>query len=525
MKIQILDTTLRDGAQGHGITFSNDDKLQIIRLLDSLAVDAVEVVNFNEPPSGLSEFYTPFLPLFSTRLRHTTLTAFGSTCRPGERPEDDRQIRSVISSPFKQVSIFGKSWLLHVENVLRTTPEENLRMISATVAYFVEHGISVIFDAEHFFDGYADSPEYALSVLNAAKSAGASTLVLCDTNGGRLPSEIGRVVGEVKTTLGGEIPLGIHCHNDIGMADAASVLAVQNGATMVQGTISGIGERCGNANLNVIIPLLSLKLGCKCLTRESLRRLTPTARLINELANHAFDESEPFVGGHAFSHKAGMHIDGVKKLPKSFEHIDPAEVGNERGYVVSCLSGRAAILGFLADAAPEITGLDKYSDTVRDVLNLIRSKENAGFSYEDAYASLELLVRNFLGLNTSAFSIVSYQVTINESAVGSRSTAMVKVRVGESETLTAAEGEGPVNALDRALRSALSKFYPKVERVRLTDYRVRVLNSGRATASVVRVVIESTNGRRTWRTTGASVDIIEASLHALADSYEFALKK
>jgi len=299
---------------------------------------------------------------------------------------------------------------------------------------------------------------------------------------------------------------------------------VLNGAVSVQGSISGIGERCGNANLNTIIPLLQLKLGFDCIPADRLAMLSSTVRIINELANHTFNENEPFVGGHAFSHKAGMHIDGVNKAPRSFEHIDPAAVGNERSYLVSCLSGRAAILNFLSEAVPEINGLDKKSDTVIKALELVKERENQGFSYEDAYASLRLLLRNFLGFGKPSFELINFQVNINESPDQSLCTAIVKIRVGGITTLTAAEGDGPVNALDNSLRKALTGFYKKAENIKLTDYRVRVLNSSKATASVVRVVIETTDGKRTWRTTGASHDIINASWQALADSYEYALQ-
>jgi len=525
MKISFYDTTLRDGAQGHGITFSADDKIGIIRLLDSLCIDYIEVCNFNETPPGEADsFYFPYMKLFQNGLNHSVVTAFGATCRPYEKPEDDPHLRAVVSSPFETVTIFGKSWLFHVTDVLHTTSEENLRMIRDTIKFLKANGRNVIFDAEHFFDGYSDNPEYALSVLLTAVDSGASSVVLCDTNGGMMPSTIGQIVSEVKRNIPENVGVGIHCHNDIGMAEAASAEAVLNGADSVQGCISGVGERCGNANLNILLPLLQLKLGYECVPEEKLRLLTPAVRMINELMNHAFNENEPFVGGHAFSHKAGMHIDGVSKSPRSFEHIDPAAVGNDRSYLVSCLSGRAAILGFLNDAAPEITGLNKNSDTVKDVLEMVKSRESMGFSYEDAYASLWMLLRNHLGLFKPAFELVNFQVNINESPENSLCTAIVKIKVGDEITLTAAEGDGPVNAIDNSLRKALAAFFPKVADIRLTDYRVRVLNSGKATASVVRVVIETTDGKRTWRTTGASHDIIDASWQALADSYEYALQ-
>ena len=457
-------------------------------------------------------------------LSHSVMTAFGSTCRPNEAPCDNVHYTALLNAGFETVTIFGKSWLFHVTEVLKTTPEENLRMIRDSISWLHSKGIEVIFDAEHFFDGYSDNPDYAVKVLETAYSAGAQMIVLCDTNGGMLPASVGLVVSEVRRRLGDSVKLGIHCHNDIGMAEAASVEAVFSGAVSVQGSISGIGERCGNANLNTLIPLLQLKLGFDCIPSDKLTRLTSAVRMINELANHTFNENEPFVGGNAFSHKAGMHIDGVNKAPRSFEHIDPAAVGNERSYLVSCLSGRAAILNFLSEAVPEIGTLDKRSETVIRALELVKERETKGFSYEGASASLRLLLRKFLGLGKPSFELINYQVNINESPQTSLCTAIVKIKVGDVTTLTAAEGDGPVNALDNSLRKALSGFYSKAEKVKLTDYRVRVLNSSKATASVVRVVIETTDGKRIWRTTGASHDIIDASWQALADSYEYALQ-
>ena len=341
---------------------------------------------------------------------------------------------------------------------------------------------------------------------------------------GMLPDAVGLATGEVIRRFPGDVRFGIHCHNDIGMAEADSLEAVLSGAVMVQGSVSGMGERCGNANLNTLIPLLQLKLGFTCIAPEQLEKLTPTVRRINELANRAFDENEPFVGSHAFTHKAGMHIDGVNKNPRSFEHIDPALVGNERNYLASRLSGRAAALKFLHTAIPELTDLDKNSDKVIGALELLRQKENEGYNYEGASASLWLLLRNHFGLGRRSFELIHYQVNINESSSESLCTAIVKIRVGEISTLTAAEGNGPVNALDIALRRALTGFYPQAGAIRLTDYRVRVLASAKATASTVRVVIETTDGIRTWRTTGASFDIIDASWQALADSYEYAFQ-
>ena len=513
MKIEILDTTLRDGAQGAGIDFTYEDKLKIIGALDDLGVDYIEAWNF----MSNSE-------VIHGDLRHAQITAFGSTRRPYENISESDVFRRIAESDIGFVTIFGKSWTYHVRNVLKTSYEENLAMIYDTVRYLTMSGKRVIYDAEHFFDGYADDPSYALDTIRAACRAGAGTIVLCDTNGGSLPDIIGCVVGEVKSALT-DVKLGIHCHNDIGMAAAATVAAVGNGAVHVHGTISGIGERCGNANLNTIMPVLQFKLGYDCISPESMKKLTKTVRYINEIANLTFDESEPFVGGYAFTHKAGMHIDAVQKSAMSIEHIVPEMVGNERNILISGIAGRAAVLERM-----EMPDLTKDSPQVMAVLKKIREYEQSGYSYEDADASLKLLIYESLGIRRRYFNLIKYQVSINES-VGTDSpcTALIKIAVGDMTEMTAAEGKGPVHALDTALRRALSMFYPIIENIRLTDYKVRVLNTGgtaspsNMTGSKVRVSIETTDGIRVWRTVGVSEDIIDASWQALADSVEYVL--
>ena len=509
MKIEIFDTTLRDGAQGAGIDFTYEDKLKIISALDNLGIDYIEAWNFMSD-SGVT----------CGDLKHAQITAFGSTRRPYENISESDVFRRIAESDIGVVTIFGKSWTYHVRNVLKTSYEENLAMIYDTVRYLTMSGKKVIYDAEHFFDGYSDDSSYAMATIRAACKAGAVTVVLCDTNGGSLPEVIGRVVGEVKAALP-DVKLGIHCHNDIGMSAAATVAAVINGAVHVHGTVSGIGERCGNANLNTIMPVLQFKLGYDCIPPESMKNLTKTVRYINEIANLPFDESEPFVGGYAFTHKAGMHIDAVQKAAMSIEHIAPDMVGNERDILISGIAGRAALVDRMKTINSDLT---KESPQVMNALNKIREYEQNGYSYEDADASLKLLIYESLGIRQRYFRLIKYQVSINESAgTDSPCTALIKIAVGDMTEMTAAEGKGPVHALDTALRRALSTFYPVIENIRLTDYKVRVLNSGDTTASKVRVSIETTDGIRVWRTVGVSEDIIDASWQALADSVEYVL--
>ena len=509
MKIEIFDTTLRDGAQGAGIDFTYEDKLKIIRALDDLGVTYIEAWNFMTDRA-----------VTVPDVKNARLTAFGSTRKPCENIENNASFRRIAESDAGVVTVFGKSWTYHVKNVLNTTYEENLGMIFDTVSYLIANGKKVIYDAEHFFDGYADDTAYALSTLRAAHEAGADTIVLCDTNGAALPDTVGRVIAEVKFAMP-SVKLGIHCHNDIGMAVAASVAAVMNGAVHVQGTVSGIGERCGNANLNTIMSVLQLKLGYDCIGAEQMKTLTKTVRYVNEIANLTFNESEPFVGGYAFTHKAGMHIDAVQKSARSVEHIAPETVGNERDFLISGLSGRAAVLDRMLMILPDLT---KDSPQVMNALNKIKEYEQDGYSYEDAAASLTLLIYDSLGIRRRYFTLIKYQVSINES-VGTDNpcSALIKIAVGDRTEMTAAEGKGPVHALDTALRKALSMFYPVIERIRLTDYKVRVLNTGETTASKVRVSIETTDGVKVWRTVGVSEDIIDASWQALADSVEYVL--
>ena len=516
MNIEIYDTTLRDGEQGAGISFTDDDRVKVIHALDLLGVSYIEAGN----SAALSIFERADV----RSLRTSVLVAFSSTRKPRSRACDDAVLRRIGESDFvRAVTIYGKSSKRHVESVLRTTADENLRMIADTVSYLTSCGKVVFYDAEHFFDGYGDDPVYAMTTLEAARNAGASRLVLCDTNGGMLPDALGVAVSAAAARFPGI--LGIHCHNDMGMAAACSVGGILSGAIHVQGTISGIGERCGNANLNTIIPVLQLKLGYKCIPDESLDKLTGTARYINEIANRSFDEHEPFVGGYAFSHKAGTHIDAVGKTARAFEHIDPERVGNLSQIIISKLSGKAALKEKIASIGlPPYIGIEKNSEEVGRAVSLVKEYENAGYTYEDAEASLELVIMESFGLRKSFFSLKSFEVT---SRTGGQSSASVKIAVENAayteESASEMSESGPVHALDAALRKVLLSFYPQLESVRLCDYKVRVINSGATTDSTVRVLIESTDSQTVWRTIGVSKDIIDASWQALRDAYEYKL--
>lgn len=518
MKIEIYDTTLREGEQGASVSFTKNDKLKIIKALDDLGVSYIEAGMINT-----CEDLDFFEEAAQINLSTAKLCAFGATRRPDERAEDSPALALIAKSPCDTVCIFGKSWVYQVQTVLRTTKEENLKMIADTVSFLTKKGKKVFFDAEHFFDGYSDDAPYAMEVLKTARDAGAERLILCDTNGGALPDIIGMVTAAATEKF--KNCIGIHCHNDLGMAEACSISAVLSGALQVQGTVSGIGERCGNANINTLIPILQLKLGFDCIG-ERISALTKTARYINETANRPFDEKEPFVGGYAFTHKAGMHIDGVMKSPRTFEHLSPDAVGNKSNILISSLSGRSAMADKVTNILPY---LDRTSPEVALCLNAVRKKESEGYTYEDAEASLMLVIKDALGKRRNYFDLLTFKVMTDEdtrdkkeNADNMRSSAMIKISVDGKEELAAAEGNGPVNAMDKALRAVLSAFYPVIDKMKLTDFKVRVSGGG-ATASKVRVVIESTDGESIWRTVGVSADIINASWQALRDSVEYML--
>jgi len=510
--VDILDTTLRDGAQGEGIQFSNVDKKEIVKLLDGLGIAYIEAGNPASNPKDAAFFEQAK----TLTLRHARLVAFGSTVRRGMAPEDDEGCRALLAAGTRCVTVFGKAWSLHADEVLRVSRGENLRMIEDTVRYFTDAGRTVFFDAEHFFDGYTGDPDYALAVLDAAARGGAACLVLCDTNGGSFPDDVGHAAALVMNL---HPHVGIHCHNDNGCAVASTLAAVKAGVRHVQGTYTGFGERCGNAALTSILPNLQGKLGYRCLPEGNLARLTETARAISEIANVTPDPSAPFVGNSAFAHKGGMHIDGVSKLARSFEHVEPASVGNRRRFLMSEAAGRGAVLPLLQKYRPDI---NKDSPEAGELVTLLKQKEAQGYAYESAEASLELLVRRCAGREHSFFELMRYRIMGEQDNLCS---ALVKLRVGGREELAAEEGDGPVHALDRALRKGLEVFYPGLEKVRLIDYKVRVLDSKEATAAGVRVLIHSTDGADIWSTVGVSTNIIDASWMALADSMEYKLLK
>lgn len=517
-KIEIFDSTLRDGAQGEGISFSLEDKLSIVRCLDELGIDFIEAGSPSFNPKNL-EFFNA---VKNIKLEHSILVAFGSTRRKGISAKDDKGIKALIESGAKVACIFGKSSELHVKEILGTTEEENLEMIADSIITLKENGMRVFFDAEHFFDGYKLNPQFTLNTLKAAADAGAECLSLCDTNGGCFPDEIYDITKKVTETFS-NIKIGIHCHNDSGMAISNSIMAVKAGAVQVQGTYLGYGERCGNANLSSIIPNLQLKLGYSCIPDYCMSNLTHAAHAISEISNIRLNATTPYVGKSAFAHKAGTHTDGVFKNSTSFEHINPQTVGNERRFLMSDQAGRTAVLRKISKIIPDIL---KDSPEIELILNTLKQKELEGYQFEGADGSFELLVRKQLGMYLPFFELVSYKILDEEPSETSHSaTATIKIRVGSRLQITAAEGDGPVNALDLALREALGIFYPTLASVKLIDYKVRVMDSGNATAAKVRVLITSSDDKTTWTTVGAGEDVIKASWIALVDSLEYKLIK
>ena len=511
--IQLYDTTLRDGTQREGISLSSEDKLRIARRLDELGVAFIECGWPGSNPKDASFFErAKDLPW-----RNAKLAAFGATCRAGGEPEEDQNLRALLASGAPVCTLVGKTSILHVTDVLRTTPDENLRIIEKSLAHLRAQGRRVIYDAEHFFDGYRADPVYAMETLRAALRGGAETLVLCDTNGGSLPWQVGEVVKHVRGILGH--PIGIHAHDDGGCAVSNSLAAVREGVSQVQGTINGYGERCGNANLCTIAANLELKLGLRCLPEGGLGTLCEVSHLVAEVANLAPDEHLPYVGKSAFAHKGGIHVAAMRRNEASYQHVDPAAVGNRMRVVVSELSGR----GNLLSKAEEL-GLDATAKDAVEVLEEIKELEAKGFSFDAADASVAMLMKRREVGYQPPFELIDFLVNVeHRSGRGIFSEAMVKVRVDGQVLHTAAEGDGPVNALDAALRKALLPRYPELSRLELVDYKVRILEGPRGTAAVTRVLIDTQRDGNRWSTVGASTNIIEASWRALVDSVEYGL--
>lgn len=513
--VKIFDTTLRDGTQGEGISLSVEDKIKIARKLDELGVHYIE----GGWPGSNSKDIEFFERARDMKFTNAKITAFGSTRRKDSIAADDINLNRLVESGAQVATIFGKSWDFHVTTAIQTTLEENLAMIYDSVLYLKSSGLEVIYDAEHFFDGYKNNPEYALQTIKKAQDAGADWIVLCDTNGGSLPGEITAIVTTVKQNV--TTPVGIHAHNDCELGVANSLAAVQAGAGQVQGTINGYGERCGNANLSSIIPNLQLKLGYSVISEEQLKSLTPVSRYISEIANMHMPVNQPYVGNAAFAHKGGIHVSAILKDASTYEHTKPELVGNKQRVLVSELAGQSNVL---VKAQELNLDFNKEHQKTKEVIEKIKDLEHQGYQFEGADATLELLLREaFEGLE-EIFTLESFKMLVEKSANQSVvSEAIVKVKVHGETIYTAAEGNGPVNALDNALRKALIQYYPDIKNVHLSDYKVRVLDVKGATAGKVRVLMESTDFNTTWNTLGVSSNIIEASWYALVDSLRYAL--
>jgi len=512
-KIFIFDTTLRDGTQGEGISLSADDKLKIAQKLNQLGVDYIEGGN---PGSNGKDI--EFFQRAKALNLNAKLTAFGSTRRKNSIAEHDASLLRIVESGVPAATLVGKAWDFHVHIALQTTLEENLAMIQESFAFLKRNGMEAMYDAEHFFDGYKNNPEYALAALKAAQAGGADWLVLCDTNGGTLPNEISEIVARVKEEL--DVPIGIHTHNDCELAVANSLAAVNAGATQVQGTINGYGERCGNANLCSIIPNLQLKMKYDVLPDNKLASLTNTARYISEIANVHMPVGQAYVGNAAFAHKGGIHVSAIMKDSKTYEHIQPELVGNKQRVLVSELSGQSNII-----SKATALGLDVNSNNekTKQIMDHIKKLEHEGYQFEAADASLELLLRKAFGDWVPSFQVESYKVHTEYKQDSMIAEAIVKINIDGQQIYTVAEGNGPVNALDNALRKALSQHYPDIEQVHLTDYKVRVIDETDATAAKVRVLVESTGKQNSWNTVGLSGNVIDASWAAIVDSFHYAL--
>ena len=515
-RVEIYDTTLRDGSQGEGITYSVEDKIRIARRLDEFGMDMIE----GGWPGSNPKDATFFAQMRAVVLKHSRLAAFGSTRRANVRADEDTQLQALIDAGAPVVTIFGKSWEDHVRFALRTSLDENLAMIGDSLAFLRRHVGTVIYDAEHFFDGYKSNADYALQCLRVAYEAGADQLVLCDTNGGTLPAEITAIVTDVAAAIP-RARLGIHTHNDAGCAIANALLAVQSGALHVQGTVNGYGERCGNCDLIPVIAALRLKLGYDCLLTDSLSHVTALSQYVDEIANLTPDSRRAYVGRSAFAHKGGVHADAVLK-GASYEHVEPESVGNSRRLLVSELAGSSSMAGKAEEYGID---LNRKSAEARALLNAVADREHAGYSYEGAEGSFELLLMQTIGTFRIPFELKGFRCIVEKRGDDQDpiTEATVKIKVDQTERHTVAEGDGPVHALDGALRMGLLDFYPEVANIKLTDFKVRVVNTRAGTAAKVRVMIDSTDGEHSWSTVGVSTNMIEASWHALVDSVVYGL--
>ncbi len=515
--ITIYDTTLRDGSQTEGISFTVNDKLKITEKLDSLGVHYIE----GGWPGSNPKDRDYFIAVKNKKLKHAKIAAFGSTRRANIKPQDDTNLQELIKSQTPTVTIFGKSWDLHVTDIIKTTLDENLKMIFESVDFLKKKKKEVFYDAEHFFDGYKNNRAYALKTILAAQKAKADCIILCDTNGGTLPEEVSKIVAEVKKKI--KTPLGIHTHNDLDMAVANSIAAVEKGAVQVQGTFNGLGERCGNADLGTVIGILHAKLNRKSIADTKIKLLTETSYFISEISNVKLADNHAFVGHSAFAHKGGVHIDAMLKNPLAYEHIDPTIVGNHRRFVTSELAGKMPII---LRAKKMNIDLDKKSPESQELLKKLQAMEHAGYQFEAADASFELFMKRALNKYTPFFTLESFKVTTEKRFDGRTfAEGSVRLNVKGHEEFCAATGDGPVDALDKAARQALSKFYPTLVQMHLTDYKVRVLDSKEGTAAKVRVLIESQDEHDSWTTMGVHENIIEASWEALTDSIEYKLLK
>ena len=526
--ILLYDTTLRDGTQGENINFSAHEKIKIAEWLDDLGIHYIEGGWPGSNPRDMQFFDLAK----NTKLKNARLTAFGSTRKPGVDPGDDFNVKALLESKAPAVTIVGKSWDLHGEQVMNNTLEENLAMICDPVAFLKQNGLEVIYDAEHFFDGHRENRGYALQTLTAAVDGGADFIVLCDTNGGTLPFELESMIGDVRETFHEKygmptrakpIKIGIHTHNDCGLAVANSITAVKAGAVMVQGTINGYGERCGNADLTSIIPILHTKMKHPCISSQNLTKLKKTSRFVSETANLVPRNDRPFVGKSAFAHKGGLHVNAIMKVSRAYEHINPEKIGNNRRVLVSDLSGKSNVEYKAKELGVELgeNGLDS-----RKIVSEIKRMEQEGFQFDVADGSLKILLEKFTQQFSPSFELESFRVAIEKNKDQPCSAqATIKISVDNKEEITAAEGYGPVSALDNALRKALGKFFPDLDTMRLVDFKVRVIDGREGTAAKVRVLIDSRDQDHLWSTIGVSEDIIEASWQALADSFQYKLAK